>query len=65
MYVFADSDDHFESEDGLEVVNMAHAKPIDCANTVCYSITVFVLLCCLGKRYRCRPAKKLGEIGDG
>jgi glucosamine--fructose-6-phosphate aminotransferase (isomerizing) len=28
MYVFADSDDHFESEDGLEVVNMAHANPL-------------------------------------
>jgi glucosamine--fructose-6-phosphate aminotransferase (isomerizing) len=28
MYVFADSDDHFESEDGLEVVNMAHASPL-------------------------------------
>jgi glucosamine--fructose-6-phosphate aminotransferase (isomerizing) len=28
MYVFADSDDHFESEEGLEVVNMAHANPL-------------------------------------
>ena len=28
MYVFADSDDHFESEDGLEVVNMAHANSL-------------------------------------
>ncbi|MDA8789274.1 glutamine--fructose-6-phosphate transaminase (isomerizing) [bacterium] len=28
MYVFADSDDHFENEDGLEVVNMAHANPL-------------------------------------
>ena len=28
MYVFADSDDHFESEDGLEVVNMSHANPL-------------------------------------
>ena len=28
MYVFADSDDHFESEDSLEVVNMAHANPL-------------------------------------
>lgn len=28
MYVFAGSDDHFESEDGLEVVNMAHANPL-------------------------------------
>jgi glucosamine--fructose-6-phosphate aminotransferase (isomerizing) len=28
MYVSADSDDHFESEDGLEVVNMAHANPL-------------------------------------
>ena len=26
MYVFADSDDHFESEPGLDVVNMAHAN---------------------------------------
>jgi glucosamine--fructose-6-phosphate aminotransferase (isomerizing) len=28
MYVFADSDDHFKSEEGLEVVNMAHANPL-------------------------------------
>ncbi|MGB2533329.1 MAG: glutamine--fructose-6-phosphate transaminase (isomerizing) [Porticoccaceae bacterium] len=28
MYVFADSDDQFESEDGLEVLNMAHANPL-------------------------------------
>jgi glucosamine--fructose-6-phosphate aminotransferase (isomerizing) len=28
MYVFADSDDHFESEESLEVVNMAHASPL-------------------------------------
>ena len=28
MYVFADGDDHFESSDGLEVVNMAHANPL-------------------------------------
>ena len=28
MYVFADSDDHFESEEGLDVVNMAHANPL-------------------------------------
>jgi glucosamine--fructose-6-phosphate aminotransferase (isomerizing) len=26
MYVFADSNDHFESEPGLDVVNMAHAN---------------------------------------
>jgi glucosamine--fructose-6-phosphate aminotransferase (isomerizing) len=28
MYVFANDDDHFESSDGLEVVNMAHANPL-------------------------------------
>ena len=28
MYVFADSEDHFENEDGLEVLNMAHANPL-------------------------------------
>jgi glucosamine--fructose-6-phosphate aminotransferase (isomerizing) len=28
MYVFADGDDHFESSDGLDVVNMAHANPL-------------------------------------
>jgi glucosamine--fructose-6-phosphate aminotransferase (isomerizing) len=28
MYVFADSDDQFKSEEGLEVVNMAHANPL-------------------------------------
>lgn len=28
MYVFAESDDHFESESGLDVVNMAHANPL-------------------------------------
>jgi glucosamine--fructose-6-phosphate aminotransferase (isomerizing) len=28
MYVFADSDDQFKSEEGLEVVNMAHANSL-------------------------------------
>jgi len=28
MYVFADSNDHFESEGGLEVVNMAHVQQL-------------------------------------
>jgi glucosamine--fructose-6-phosphate aminotransferase (isomerizing) len=28
MYVFANGDDHFESGDGLEVVNMAPANPL-------------------------------------
>ena len=28
MYVFADSDDQFESEEGMQVVNLTHANPI-------------------------------------
>ena len=28
MYVFADSDDQFESEEGMQVLNMAHASPL-------------------------------------
>jgi glucosamine--fructose-6-phosphate aminotransferase (isomerizing) len=28
MYVFADSDDQFESEEGMQVVNLTHANPV-------------------------------------
>lgn len=44
MYVFADSDDHFESESGLDVVDMAHANHL--ITPILFCIPLQFLSCC-------------------